>query len=420
MYLKNSKTVRLGTSNGVTRFVTDAFIGAVQMSEDGIVWQDIKPRLVRDTDGWHVDGAPYHSEVKDNGARLFCPDKRERSKYISLPSVPLLDIPKGVRYSEAKLDRQVLPNKVVMPTPWGEIVITCTNTGLGFQALITQSLPRPIQNKFSFDIDSVGFDIRQLLSRTGEIGTPRPRLIGSNIDEHGKYFERFIDWSYRNGRLTLDLSDLEDLGLPVLFKNATIEVGASADDGGHAPSLNTCGTELSAGYHDQFNLTYNFFARFDNATISGDTVDVGYLSVYKHSSAGSPELQIDGIDEDDPNAPTSSAEYYADTKTTANTQWDGTLNAGWNNSPSIVSIIQELKDDYGISNEAIMFQVNNDIADQGGTSNDTNQVKSYDYDDNSYGPKLHVESSTAGWGGEMCGVAVDEFDGVAPEEIDGV
>ena len=37
-----------------------------------------------------------------------------------------------------------------------------------------------------------------------------------------------------------------------------------------------------------------------------------------------------------------------------------------------------------------------------------------------YVQNMDLQEAVAGWGGEFCGVAVDEFDGVTPDEIDGV
>jgi hypothetical protein len=52
--IKNSKTTYLGKASGGDRYALDAFIGAVQMGEPEGLWQDIKPCLVRDADGWHI------------------------------------------------------------------------------------------------------------------------------------------------------------------------------------------------------------------------------------------------------------------------------------------------------------------------------------------------------------------------------
>ena len=175
MELKNSKT----TSLGGNRYALNGFIGAVQMSEDGQKWQDIKPRLVRDVGGWHVVGTPYYAEIKDDGTRLYCPDCNERSKYFKLPAIPLLtSLEKNVSFSPTKLDGEVIPNKVVMPIrDYASIVITFTNTSMNFEVLFKKAPPRQFTDRFTFNADIAGLDIKELLASRQGVGIPRPRLI---------------------------------------------------------------------------------------------------------------------------------------------------------------------------------------------------------------------------------------------------
>jgi hypothetical protein len=120
--LKNSKTTCIGKASGGNKYALDAFIGAVQMVDPVYGLQDIRPRLVRDADGWHIEGAPYYAEVKDNGDRLFCPDKYERSKYIRFPNVALFSgLSKSLSTSKSVLDGELLVNKIVMPTDYGSL-----------------------------------------------------------------------------------------------------------------------------------------------------------------------------------------------------------------------------------------------------------------------------------------------------------
>src|SRR4030042_5761179 len=95
--LKNSRTTYLGRASGGDKYTLDGFIGAVQMREPGGQWQDIKPCLVRDAGGWHIDNAPYYAEIRDDGSRLFCPVRNERGKYLRLPSIALFSgLPRNI------------------------------------------------------------------------------------------------------------------------------------------------------------------------------------------------------------------------------------------------------------------------------------------------------------------------------------
>ena len=84
--LKNSKTTFLGRApDGRNRFAIDSSIGAIQMRESGGQWQDIQPQIVRDTDGFHVEGTPYAVKMSADGDRTIYPDKTDLSKLLYLP-----------------------------------------------------------------------------------------------------------------------------------------------------------------------------------------------------------------------------------------------------------------------------------------------------------------------------------------------
>jgi DNA-binding Xre family transcriptional regulator len=105
------------------------------------------------------------------------------------------------------------------------------------------------------------------------------------------------------------------------------------------------------------------------------TIDVSYIRCYGQSVAGSPLMNIYGVDEDNPAAPTSYDEFVADPLTTAYVAWDGVWTSGvYNQSGSLNSIFQELVDTYTISNEAVMVQ----IKDDGSSNGDYNGGRAYD------------------------------------------
>jgi hypothetical protein len=401
--LKNSKTQYLGKVSGRDRYALDAFIGAVQMREPGGPWQDIKPRLIRDTDGWYINGAPYYAEIKDDGSRRFCPDRNERNKYLHLPAPPLFnDLNRNVRQNSDKLSGSFLPNQITMPTDWGEYRVIFSNTGMRFEILFVKPPPSDLFGKDSprivLDAEAAGIDIEQILKSRDGTGIPRPRLMAINREGlESEIRDRWLDWSLKGGQLELGF-DFGDLPFPILLKNTTIDVqvGAGADDGYRATGaygFQPASSNGYCGYSSNSNFYYlHNFQRFTGVTLEG-TIDVAYLQCYQYGSiAGSPELKIYGVDEDNPAAPTSAAEFDADPLTSTAVDWDGlwTIN-NWNNSPSIVSIVQELVDSYTISGDAIMFQIKNDKA----PNNDYNNARSYNSGP-AYAVKLHIEYTSGG------------------------
>ena len=168
------------------------------------------------------------------------------------------------------------------------------------------------------------------------------------------------------------------------------QVAASENDGGiwGAAFFATNGTIRYVGI-DINSLPYEVFARWEGVTLSG-TIDVSYIEVYCDQAAtGTPLRKIRGVDEDNPPAPTSRAEFDADPLTTAGVDWDGawSVNA-WNQSGSLNAIFQELVDTYTISDDAVMVQIKDD---RGGAANHFQRMRMYDYAGNLHGAKLHIE-----------------------------
>lgn len=191
-------------------------------------------------------------------------------------------------------------------------------------------------------------------------------------------------------------SELNNLSDGDLIFDPTIDetVGSGANDGqrftgssGFSASAGFCyvGYMNNAAYYN-----CHIFQRWTGITMSG-TVDVMYIQIQgANDTTGSATLKVYGVDEDNPAAPTSAAEFDADTLTTASVDWDGTWTDGvWEQSPSLVSIGQEWVDTYTISNDAIMLQVKND----GGTGWNANSHRHYDAG-SQYAAKLHIEYTT--------------------------
>jgi len=104
------------------------------------------------------------------------------------------------------------------------------------------------------------------------------------------------------------------------------------------------------------------FFRWTGVTIAG-TIETSYIDIYDANTWGQDQndRKVWGVDEDNPAAPTSAAEFDADTLTTAGVDWDGDWAVSqYNRSPSLNTVFQELVDSYTISNDAVMVQVKND------------------------------------------------------------
>jgi hypothetical protein len=175
-----------------------------------------------------------------------------------------------------------------------------------------------------------------------------------------------------------------------------VQVAASGDDGTH-----------DRGYSENYIRVGNpgsaqhFFCRFTGITIpAGATIDVAYLQFAPASGpqyVGGP-VRIAGDDQDNPGQITNSTDFAGRSRTTAvvDSTWQGYdpdyAADTFANSPSIVSIIEELLASYTISNDAIQFFV----LDNGWTQYAGNLTfRSYDYTGNILGPKLHIEYTEA-------------------------
>lgn len=178
-----------------------------------------------------------------------------------------------------------------------------------------------------------------------------------------------------------------------------VQVGASADDGRRytgSAGFSEAETASNVGYSATSSvLQAHIFARWVGVTIEGIIDANSYIQCYQTAGpSGSAELKVYGVDEDNPAAPTTAAEFDADALTTATVDWDGawTYNI-WNQSPSLASIFQELVDTYTISNKAIMVQIKNDHAASG---YHYNYPRMWDHTGNLHGPKLHIEYTAEG------------------------
>lgn len=398
--LKNSRIQYLGKASGGERYSLDAFIGAVQMREPGGQWEDIKPRLVRDTDGWHIEGAPYYAEIKDDGSRLFCDDRNERGKYLHVPAPALFDnLPRNIVSSPARLDGVIVPNQITMPAEWGEMRIIFSNTGMHFEILFTKAPPPALFGKDSprilLDVETTGIDVAELLKSGEGLAIPRPRIMPAGADVFlSQSQERWLDWSYKNGQLELGF-DLSGLAFPILLKNTTVDVqiGVGADDGFcSGTDFDNTTNSIFAGKYP-VNSNCRAFYRFTNITVpQSSTITVCYLTVYEQESDSSALTKLFLEKAQNPGAVTSASDYDSRTLTTAGVDWDGDPGTSdWQNSPSLVTPMQELVNAYDHNNHAMQVMHKDD----GGGTWACQRFFSYDWG-SSRSAKLHIEYTSGG------------------------
>lgn len=389
MQLKNSKITSL--SGG--RRIIDGFTSAVQMSPDGKAWEDIKPNLIRDPDGWHIEGSPYYAEVKDTGERLFCPDKNEKSKYIRLPAHQLLN---GLTLNPVSmpsmLDSQLLHSQFSMPfPPYGQINIIFTNTGM-YLEFVLNSVPKIANktiDKLTFDVDS-NFDISNLLRSVEGLGIPKTKIIDSNkLPVH-----RVVDWSYKNGQLEFGL-DITGMKFPLrILDDIDDQVDASLDDGFCEGGANWLTNQTYNPVGNSGGTVYESWSRFSGiAGLGGTTVNVAYVQVYDFGGApGNPLTKIYFEDAEAPTRCVSCADFGG-RALTAGIDWDGQLSGGWENSPSLVTPAQHLADNYDSTAISVHHH------DDGSGVDNFMSYRSYDFAGNTFGMKIHLEVTAGGGSG---------------------
>lgn len=155
----------------------------------------------------------------------------------------------------------------------------------------------------------------------------------------------------------------------------------------------------------RYTYLYKNAMRFVGVTIpDGATIDEAYISIYYHAHNGTPaEGSLKFEDAAAPTQITDQADGQSRTLTTASIGYTPPTSGTWNNSPSIISIIEELMSSYSYESGAAMQCI---ITGGGVSGLNRADCRTYNYTGNTYGPKLYIEysegsaSSWAGtWGG---------------------
>lgn len=120
--------------------------------------------------------------------------------------------------------------------------------------------------------------------------------------------------------------------------------GANFSD---SASIVNCNAHTSGVANRRYRGGFEF--PLTQAIPSGSTIDVAYITVHANSTAADdPNVDIRGEDTADAPDFATNADVTSRTRTTASVQWTTTgIGTGAVNSPSIVSILQELIDDNG-------------------------------------------------------------------------
>ena len=180
---------------------------------------------------------------------------------------------------------------------------------------------------------------------------------------------------------------------PVLVDTDVDEVvEASSDD---------CGTTeewigLINAYHgiDRDDRTYNFYTRFLTVDIAKDsTIDHAYPDLCaQNTEAGGSSLRIVGIDEPDTNTFSTQVDADGRAMTTAHVDWalGGIIAGQWygrtNDPQDIKDVIEEIvgQADW-VANHALAIKVYNLVWGA------YKRIYTWDYNDHSLAPKLHIE-----------------------------
>jgi len=179
---------------------------------------------------------------------------------------------------------------------------------------------------------------------------------------------------------------------------ATIDeqVGASADDSHEALGSNYPTAAYAFWNHAAYGVNECWAAMRWQVTIpAGATIDVAYAEVYVYSTA-TDDAQCYIQAEDIANAPqfTSDDNNISNrTRTTAQVAWEqNNLGAGFQQTPELKTIIQELVDDYDYSGGSNYLAL---IARDNKSGGKTLRTDTYD-DDTTHAAKLHIEYTVAG------------------------
>jgi len=164
------------------------------------------------------------------------------------------------------------------------------------------------------------------------------------------------------------------------------QVEASADDGywySGDSSFSNSSTVLNYGAYGYSKL----FARWIGITIPGKPAILSAsVQVYVADTMGAVTVRIYFNNVAAPTSPTSYATAIAKALTTAYVTWTIPATVGWQTSPDISAVIQEIVDAHGPFSNGAMMMIFSPSASDG----DVNSIRAFDYSGNLHGPKLNI------------------------------
>ena len=219
-------------------------------------------------------------------------------------------------------------------------------------------------------------------------GTMRLKKQGSSLYISVRFPKAWIDSIPQNN-------------YPIIFDPTIDYQAGSSEDDGLAYSYNTqyLAVYTSQGWGKDTNgYLYGMAAIWSGVTIpAGATIDASHISFYGHNNYGSGTRagRIYFDDTDSPTAPTTYAGFTGKTKTTASVAITTVTALEWSNSASLNLVISELVALYNYSAGKSMQVL---IVDNGSSNGTYSRIRSWDYDNHTYGPKLHIEYTEAAGG----------------------
>ncbi len=141
------------------------------------------------------------------------------------------------------------------------------------------------------------------------------------------------------------------------------------------PAFDSASNQTYAGFYtDAGYQNMSSFFGFAGVTLRGRIIK-SYIQVYITEVSGTITLKLGAYAVHAPVMPNSevTAATILATLTTAQIDWDGPFALGWNTSPDISTILQELVSDYGVSNSYVIIVLKND----GAVGNDYIELESY-------------------------------------------
>jgi len=167
---------------------------------------------------------------------------------------------------------------------------------------------------------------------------------------------------------------------------------------------------------DAFALFYDT----DISLLNGATINSAALDVYVGTVDAAALTKAFFERANNPAAPSDATDHGSRTRTTSGTDYDSYSSTGWlSDTTGTINMKAPLEE--VIANHTLVDTLLVLLDDDGSPANGYPFLRSYEYTGNAHGFKLTIDyTPSSGYGGEFCGVAVDEVTGVAVAEIDGV